>query len=270
MNLKPLKIYVLLTLIVAGSAQAAEHVARPNAVLGINIAAGPGEPGPVDGVTVFGVSPGGPADEAGLQAGDMITSVGDEPLAADTSAGARDLLLGFMVEVAPGDKVRVEFRRDGAAQTATVVAGSVDRAMFPPGFPFSESLGQLGEDIDMRVVQPLVRYWRYGGWLRGLELVSLTPDLGSYFGVDEGILVIRAPAAPDLGLRDGDVILKIGARVPRDPGHALRILRSYEPGEPLEVTIRREQREQVVELQRPAPESTPSQGRFWLVPRPAA
>jgi S1-C subfamily serine protease len=270
MNRKLLKVLFLAPLLLAGLAQADQHAARPSAVLGINIAAGPGESGPVDGVTVFGVSPGGPADEAGLRAGDLLTAIGEQSLADDDSAGARERLLEFMIGVSPGEDVRLEFLRDGVAQTATIVAGSVERAMFPPGFPFSESLGQLGEDIDARVVQPLVRYWRYGGWLDGLELVSLTPDLGSYFGVAEGILVIRAPATPDLGLLDGDVILKIGARVPRDPGHALRILRSYEPGEPLEVTIRRQQRERVVELERPDPDSMPTQGRFWLAPRPAA
>ena len=270
MNHKLLKSLFLLCVIFACSAQAAEQGGTPSAVLGINIAAGPGEPGPVDGVTVFGVSPGGPADAAGLRAGDLITRIGDETLGADDSEGARGRLVGFMADVSPGDRVRLAYRRNGAENTATVIAASVDRAMFPPGFPFSESLGQLGEDLDTRLVQPLVRYWRYGGWLKGLELVSLTPDLGSYFGVDEGILVIRAPAAPDLGLRDGDVIVKIGARVPRDPGHALRILRSYEPGEPLEVTIRRRQRERVVELQRPDPEPAPAQSRFWSVPKPAA
>jgi len=258
----------LLLLSLALPAFADEPVSRPSAVLGINISASPGEGGPVDGVTVYGVSPGGPADEAGLRAGDLLTMIGEVALAAEDGASARERLLGFMEQVAPGDELQLEFLRDGAAQIAELVAGSVDRAMFPPGFPFSESLGQLGEDIDTRLVQPLVRYWRYGGWLDGLELVSLTPDLGSYFGTDEGILVIRAPSAPDLGLRDGDVITRIGARVPRDPGHALRIFRSYEPGEPLQVTIRRQQRERLVELKRPEP--APAQGSLRLRPRPAA
>lgn len=266
-----MKKLMLLALFLAPIAFADEPQAGQSAVLGINIAAGPGEQGPVDGITVYGVSPGGPADEAGLKAGDLLTMIGDLALAADDGAAARERLVAFMADVTPGDELRLELIRDGAAQFAELVAGSLDRAMLPPGFPFGESLGQLGEDLESRVVQPLVQYWRYGGWMDGLELVSLTPDLGTYFGVEQGILVIRAPASPDipdLGLRDGDVILKIGARVPRDPGHALRILRSYEPGEPLAVTIRRQQRERVVELKRPEPSS--AQGRLRLWSRPAA
>ncbi|MDH5500544.1 MAG: PDZ domain-containing protein, partial [Gammaproteobacteria bacterium] len=50
--------------------------------LGITI--GSDEPGPVAGVNIRGVSPGGAADEAGLRAGDTITSVNGELLKGDS------------------------------------------------------------------------------------------------------------------------------------------------------------------------------------------
>ena len=57
-----------------------------------------------------------------------------------------------------------------------------------------------------------------------------------------------------LGLKDGDVILAIDGRQPSDPAHAMRILRSYEPGERLDLEIIRQQQRQNVEVILPAAE----------------
>ena len=54
------------------------------AVLGITIAS-EDDDGPVEGVEVRGVSPGGAAADAGLRSGDIITAVNDESLTADNS-----------------------------------------------------------------------------------------------------------------------------------------------------------------------------------------
>ena len=62
---------------------------------------------------------------------------------------------------------------------------------------------------------------------------ALTPQLGSYFGTSEGVLVVRAPEEEGLKLQDGDVILSIDGRKPTSGSHATRILRSYQPGEKL-------------------------------------
>lgn len=75
-----------------------------------------------------------------------------------------------------------------------------------------------------------------------MELATLTPQLGSYFGTDRGILVVRAPAHGVLKLQDGDVILSIGGRVPASSSQAIRILTSYDPGQPIDLEILREHR----------------------------
>ena len=72
--------------------------------------------------------------------------------------------------------------------------------------------------------------------LGDMELATLTPRLGSYFGSDKGVLVVRAPAEGALKLEDGDVILAIDGREPTSGSHATRILGSYQPGE--KVTLR--------------------------------
>ncbi|HET7039081.1 MAG TPA: PDZ domain-containing protein, partial [Gemmatimonadales bacterium] len=72
-----------------------------------------------------------------------------------------------------------------------------------------------------------------------MELTTIDADLGSYFGTTEGLLVVRAPKDSFLNLKSGDVILRIGGRVPTSPSHAVRILRSYEPGDEVVVQIMR-------------------------------
>ena len=53
-----------------------------------------------------------------------------------------------------------------------------------------------------------------------MELATLTPHLGSYFGSDKGVLVVRAPANGALQLEDGDVILAIDGADQRLARHA--------------------------------------------------
>jgi S1-C subfamily serine protease len=73
-----------------------------------------------------------------------------------------------------------------------------------------------------------------------MELTTLTPRLGHYFGTDHGILVVRAPMHGVLKLQDGDVILSIGGRIPASTSQAIRILTSYDPGEKIKLEILRE------------------------------
>jgi len=75
-----------------------------------------------------------------------------------------------------------------------------------------------------------------------LDLVTLNPDLGDYFGTKDGVLVIKAPADSGLPLKSGDVILSIGGRKPTSPSHAMRILRSYDAGETVTIDIMRHQK----------------------------
>lgn len=220
------------------------------AVLGVNIAAGGADSGPVEGVTLLGVSPGGPADAAGLRTGDVLVAIGEQSLTADSAKVASAALIEFMETVKPGDRVVIDYLRGNQSERATVVAGEVDPSVMRPGFPFRRSLEQFGDDIQTQLVHPLVRHWR-GGVFGGMELVALTPDLGRYFGTEEGILVVRAPAGDLIPLRDGDVIIKIGGRTVQSPAHTMRILRSYEPGEELVFEIYRDRRRQTVEAVMP-------------------
>ena len=84
-----------------------------------------------------------------------------------------------------------------------------------------------------------------------MELAQLSERLGSYFGTDEGLLVVNAPDNEKLQLEDGDVILSIDGRKPTSIAHAMRILGSYESGEELKIEIMRDKRKRTIALEIP-------------------
>jgi hypothetical protein len=87
-----------------------------------------------------------------------------------------------------------------------------------------------------------------------LELVTLNSDLGEYFGTKDGVLVVRAPNDSTLPVKGGDVIVSIGGRKPTSPSHAMRILRSYEAGETVQIDVMRHQKRVTLSWTVPNPE----------------
>jgi S1-C subfamily serine protease len=71
-----------------------------------------------DGGTVYGVVPGGPADQAGLQSGDIIVSVGGVTLDGEHPLDA------VVSQFAPGDSVEMTVLRNGQQVTVEVMLGT--------------------------------------------------------------------------------------------------------------------------------------------------
>jgi putative serine protease PepD len=70
-----------------------------------------------DGVRLISVQPGGPADRAGLQADDVVTSIDDQPVET-----LQELIVAIRTH-RPGDKVTLDYRRDGDRRQAQVTLG---------------------------------------------------------------------------------------------------------------------------------------------------
>jgi S1-C subfamily serine protease len=231
----------------------ARRVEMPNRPrIGITID-GNDEGEPVEGVAVQGVTPGSPADDAGLRAKDVITSVNGESLTADSSMAANKILLEFMAGVEEGDALELEYLRNGNVGSVELLTKIVDtHAFWAPG------------DGDMHIesipgLSNIVREFKFEGgfpWVSSgwgsMELVALNAGLGKYFGTDSGLLVVSAPKSEEFELQDGDVIQTIDGREPSDVRHAMRILSSYQSGEKLELGIMRDQKKRTLDIEVPA------------------
>lgn len=219
------------------------------------------------GATVEAVTPGGPADEAGLKAGDVITKFNGQPLAGASKGADEDesapaaRLVDLASKMKEGDKVTLDFLRGSAAKTITVTP----RVIGPRAYHFRgddgkvedfelQDLAELPEVEEILKDVPEVNKWAWIGrsaaWL-DMEMVPMNPELGEYFGTKEGILVIQAPKESPLKVKGGDVILKIGDRDPKSPSQVMRILASYEPGETVTLQLLRKQKRESLSFKVP-------------------
>jgi S1-C subfamily serine protease len=202
------------------------------------------------GAYVDAVTPNGPAANAGIRSGDIISRVDGKSVLTGESASRddRESLPGLrLIELAatlePNDTVPVEFRRGKERRTVSVVTADEPTILFRGGagagsFDFRYPAGgrmALPADEDIFVEGPFL----YGSPLADLELAPLNPDLGQYFGATTGVLVISVPGDSELGLKGGDVVLAVDGRKPEGPAHLLRILRSYEESESFKIDVLR-------------------------------
>lgn len=223
-----------------------------------------GEGDPAGGISLIGVTPGSGAEVAGLEAGDVLTAVNGVDLLGTDHPLAR--LKEAMQNVQPGDAVPVGYRRQGASLTADVVtqakgvyimgmtgvpnieidvhaieeaaaglAEAVDGLDFTASAEWVESLQALENLESLESLQALSaigpevsalvsRAIRIDGALR---LEDVTEDLAGYFGVEQGVLVLSAPAADGSGaeaLKGGDILLAVNGESVQSTGEAYRLL----------------------------------------------
>lgn len=195
------------------------------------------------GARILDVRDDGPADAAGLRAGDIITAIDGRSIAQRDTDEVRpnQQLVRRLRGILPGDTVRLDYRRDGEPLAVNVIA-----AERTPQFR-SRSVDIPSFDIDVpdegsRVWVDALRF----GPNAGLELADMNEGLGEYFGVERGALVIDVHRDSRLGLEPGDVILRIGGREVRDARHARSIVASYRDDEPVQLEIMRDGEQQTV------------------------
>lgn len=202
----------------------------PRALIGVQLA----REGGADGARVREVSPGGPAEQAGVRSGDVIVAVNGTDVRGREPARR---VVELLHDVKPGDRVNLRISRDGKLRELTVTARPGMHDFF---FATRPMLGlQLPDLPDFKGLSAWGGPMIIAGPVADMELAKLTPALGRYFGADSGVLVVRAPPDGALGLQDGDVILSIDGRKPIDSSHVIRILSSYDPGEKMTLEVLR-------------------------------
>jgi len=170
------------------------------------------------GVLVGDVTPGGPADEAGVEVGDVI-----ETLDGKAMENARQFDVD-LYRYALNDTVKLGVSRDGQKRTfdVTVQERLDDPLRFAdlvnPEDNLIPKLGILGVDIDKR-------------------LLALLPDLRKPYGI---LVAARATGEEATGLETGDVIYSINNVPVRGIVGLKKMLEDMKPGDTPVLQIERE------------------------------
>jgi S1-C subfamily serine protease len=210
------------------------------------------------GARIEAVSPDGPADKAGLKAGDIVTRFNGTALGGlkgddEDESGPAQKLVELARKLEPGDTVEVEYRRDGNAKKTSIVAEDLSPRRMARGFrmempepPRWHVAPEMPDMPGMLEGGPGNLQLLFERGPRGLALATLNPELGAYFGAKEGVLVLETPRDSTLPLKAGDVIVAIDGRSPTSEAHARRILGSYDGGETAKLDILRKQKKLTV------------------------
>ena len=159
------------------------------------------------GAVVAQVIPGTPADAAGIQRGDVVVEMNDEPVTGSSDLRNKVGLLRV------GDAVNLTVIREGEPMTIDLAVGET---------------GKLALSGGSQVPQ-----------LAGVVLGPLTASSPLY-GKVEGVLVMQVEEdsqAWDAGLREGDVIVEVNRRPVKEPDDVLRAVEGAPP--PLLLNVRR-------------------------------
>jgi Do/DeqQ family serine protease len=143
------------------------------------------------GAIITSVQPGGPAERAGIQRGDVVTSINNQPVVDHNSL--RNQIAGMT----PGSTASVTVVRNGREQNMQVPLTELPDRQRPETEESSSGNGAGTND-------------RFG-----LSLQPLTAEMASRYGLeadDQGLVVTRvdpASNAANAGIRQGDLIQEV-------------------------------------------------------------
>ena len=155
------------------------------------------------GIRVASVTPGSPADEAGLRPDDLIVRVDSAGLTGWHKPTSR---LHDRLHANPGDAVKLRVLRAGDYLTVDVAPAQDTRRHMDefgvhgrlPPVVFQRQIGWPGRD------DPRDREQTFG-----FKLIDIEETLGAYFGVEKGVLVLTAEE--DSKLLPGDIVRRVGS-----------------------------------------------------------
>jgi serine protease Do len=169
------------------------------------------------GELIRAVTPDAAAARAGIQQGDVVITVNNQPVTADQS-------LAYLVSNLPiGSRVPIELIRGGERRTVTVTIGER---------PTEEELARLnGIEDETPVTEPAESQQSNSQKAArdslGLTIQALTPEIARSLRLSDvnvkGVVVSAVNASSDAaskGLQAGDVILSINQRATRTPEEA--------------------------------------------------
>jgi serine protease Do len=172
-----------------------------------------------EGIIVAEATPGGPADRAGIRAGDVLVTLDGKTIANTME------LRNEIAQMAPGTKVEIGLVRDGKNMDVTASLGERPQQIGAAGEPGGSGGQKNSEKL-------------------GLAVQDLTPEIARQLGYDDlrGALVAEVEpgsVADDAGLRRGDLIVAVN-RVPiRSADDLASVLQDASHGDTFAMLVRR-------------------------------
>jgi serine protease Do len=205
------------------------------------------------GAFVIRVSEGGPAAKAGLMANDLVVEFDGEQVRS-----ARHLVR-LVRETAVGRSVKATLVRDRARRNVELVPTDMASIVIDDD-AIRRQIERATRDMPrfrLEVPDDFGRNFPFGDRQRlGVQLVPLSDQLASYFGVKDGVLVSSVQAdsaAARAGLKAGDVITMVNNRPVNDARDVLDEIGRSEST--LSLTVMRDKKEMAIKAT--VPESQP-------------
>ena len=176
-----------------------------------------------DGVAVVKVVEDGPADDAGIEAGDVIVSIGDSDVS--TVSEVRDAVGDASV----GDTLAFTVERDGSESTYNVTVGERPAPQSSKGH--SRSGGAKSGAMGFSGI--------------GATIATLNADLAEKLEIEaeEGIVIFRVvddSPADDAGLQSGDVIVSVDGNNVDSISDVVDVVRDAEVGDTITFVVDRD------------------------------
>jgi serine protease Do len=172
------------------------------------------------GVAISDVSKGGPADQAGLKSGDVITAVNGHPVKTG------DELIADITREAPGSKVKIDFTRNGKPQSTTVTVA--DRAKL---YGNTQEAQENAPDNQPQGESKL-----------GMTVRGITPDQAERWNVPtKGVVVTDVKPgsfADDINMAPGDIILQINRQPVGSESDFVKLTSSLKSGDDVVFLVR--------------------------------
>ena len=181
-----------------------------------------------DGVAVVKVVEDGPADTAGIEAGDIIASIGDSDVS--TVSDVKDAVSGAAV----GDTLAFKVKRDGSESTYNVTVAER---------PAREA--KCDCDGKGRGHNGGAKFGAMGTSGVGATVATLNADLAEKLDIEteEGVVIVRVTAdspADDAGLQKGDVIVSVDGNTIDSISNVVESVRDAEVGDTLTFVVDRD------------------------------
>lgn len=191
------------------------------------------------GVEITRVEEGSPAEKAGLKSGDVVLEYNGQRVEGMEQFGR------LVRETPSGREVKLLISRGGANQTilATVQTRKM-KTLSGNYFP-----GVHIPEIHIPDMPQIFTTWRSP--MLGVDAESLSPQLATYFGVKEGVLVrsvMKDTAAEKSGIKAGDVITKVDGSTVTTPNELFSAVRSAGSKKSFPVELVRERHETTVNV----------------------